>query len=247
MGGGEVSGRDVLEKWIRLGAELTAWTAANPKLAADWDAAFAEDEHRAAVRCLEADERHLLATCAGPLRRMGVPEVAVETVAQGAVHGLKQTPAMLAAAAFVRGTRSALLLFGDTGAGKSVAAAWCLLRARCVENGHLRLDPTRGLFVRASEAARIPKFGEESFRWPVLLKVPWLVLDDFGRQGDSEFWGERFDELMDARLSGRLRTILTTNKADEELRAALGARVESRLAAGGMVAGAGKVDLRRAQ
>jgi hypothetical protein len=243
------TGRDVLQYWLQRSQEVASWAAANPELAAAWDDAIAEDEHRERMAALERSEREILASAGPGLRRMGVPAVTVQDIEDGIRGGFRDTLAMRAAQAFTTSTRSLLLLFGGPGAGKTVAACWCLLRARSRKDyreSEWQLDPSRGMFVRGAEIARLSRFDDRR-RWEQMLSVRWLVVDDLGAQAGGDYMAERLDELIDTRYSEQRRTVITCNIAPGELRERLGDRIVSRIRGSGLVVGCGDEDLRRAR
>ena len=130
--------------------------------------------------------------------------------------------------------RSFLTLGGKPGTGKTIAAASALLS--CVEE--LRTDngrkcqrwTRRGLYMRASELSRLPLFGKENLAaWERLRERKLLIIDDLGAETPSEWWLSAFGDLVDARMRGERKTILTTNLSGQELRERYGDRVIRRL------------------
>lgn len=239
---------DVIERWQRQAEECRAWSEAHPELAAAWDEALEEDEARDRVRRLEANEREILASAGPMLRRMGVPAVPVEDIENGIRGGFRETEALNAAHRFVESNQSLLVLFGGTGAGKTVAACWCLLRARRrkdYRDDEWELDPSRGMFVRGSAIARLSRF-DDGGQWERMLSVRWLVVDDLGAQLGGDYFSERINELVDARYADRLRTVITCNVAPDIFAERMGDRIVSRIRGGGMVVGCGDLDLRGA-
>ena len=244
-----MSGLDVLSKWQRLAQEVRDWTAAHPELAAAWDAAMLEDERHDDDLRRKRNELEILASAGAMLPRMGVPALAVGAIVNGIRHGFMKTEALEAARRFVTDkSKSTLVLFGGAGAGKTVAACWCLLRARSLSDfdDSWQLDPAVGAFVRSTAAARIPRF-DESGAWDRILSVKWLVLDDLAVEGGGAFWAERLDELVDVRHSDRRRTVITCNLPPDEFQAKVGGRIMSRIREAGMVVGCGASDLRSGQ
>ena len=238
---------DVLARWMREADEARAWAAAHPELAAAWDEAAEEEEERDRVRRAAANEREILASAGPTLRRMGVPVVTVEALESGLRGSLRDTKALCAARRFVAGRQSLLVLFGGAGAGKTLAACWCLLRARSrkeYREDEWVLDAGRGAFVRGSAIARLSRFDDGGV-WDRLLSVRWLVVDDLGAQGGGDYFSERINELVDARYADRLRTIVTCNVTPEAFRERVGDRIVSRIRGDGAVVGCGDDDLRR--
>lgn len=176
------------------------------------------------------------------------------------------TPAMVGARAFIeeglgiRRTHNALLLLGGVGAGKTAAAAWVLAQQRewnlvdPITQRHFYFGNVGGIrlswvrMIRASEAARLSKFGDDRDEWRELLDVPVLAIDDFGTETLNTFWRERFAELVDVRYgSSESLTILTSNLGAAAFRKRYGARVASRLRDAALVVACGGRDLRASQ
>jgi len=132
------------------------------------------------------------------------------------------------------GARSFLTLGGKPGTGKTIAAASALLS--CVEE--LRTDSgrvckrwtRRGLYMKAAELARLPLFGkEQAAAWERLRERKLLIIDDLGAELPTDGWLSAFGDLVDARMRGEKKTILTTNLSGSELRTRYGDRVIRRL------------------
>lgn len=242
-----------LAGWVKRAEERKRWEAEHPEEAAA-QAAAEEERERAATAAEALRWRRLfVASIPRELHAMGAPSRIAEAIfaeedraERGEPRRFDQTEAAVAARAFVESRKSMLLLFGGVGAGKSTAAAWTLLRARSVGNEphEITLDPTRGMFVRATELARMSKF-DDGGEWARVLRVRWLVVDDLGVENMGDFWAERINELLDVRYGDRLRTVLTANKSRDEFKAIYGDRIVSRIRDDGLVANAGDVDLRR--
>jgi DNA replication protein DnaC len=130
--------------------------------------------------------------------------------------------------------RRFLVLGGQTGTGKTIAAASALLS--CVDElktteGHVtRRWTNRGLFMKASELARLGKFGAENVKaWERLAVRKLLVIDDLGAEVPMPHWNDTLGELIDARMRGEVKTIVTTNLPGKEMRERYGARLIRRL------------------
>lgn len=147
------------------------------------------------------------------LERSGVPE-RVADILRG---NLDVTPPVRAVRNWWGTGASFLLLHGDTGRGKSVAAASALLEMRRVVrwNGgeRSRWDSSECSFESADELARMSYFGEEQHQTMKHLgKVTCLVLDDLGAELMTEGWRATLDALLAERFGRtRCRTVLTTN------------------------------------
>ena len=61
-----------------------------------------------------------------------------------------------------------------------------------------------------------------------LSSVPFLVIDDFGVQRDTEWEVEMLYNLIDARYADQRLTIITTNRNIEEVRDLADGRIYSR-------------------
>lgn len=147
---------------------------------------------------------------------------------------------------------------GGYGAGKSVAAAYCLLRATRVvrtlahpladeETEVEELDASRGLWLRAIEIKTASRYAQGTER-PLLDRaamVRWLVVDEL-REVDCKGAGqERLEEVLSERYARHRPTVITSNLGQARLAQLLGGRLASRLAEGAVVVDPGQVDLRR--
>lgn len=203
------------------------------------------EEARAAIR-------------AGRIRHLGACGVPESVLAAFRAAGLKQTPPVIAVKGWLEAERPLLVLTGGVGAGKSVAAAWTLLKALrqyetlahplAAEPIRLEeLDARRGLFVTAERLHHASRYveGREQSLIDRAATVPWLVLDEV-READFSGKGlERLEDVLGERIERRLRTVLTTNLSQEQLRARLPERMASRLSECATVADSGDIDLRR--
>lgn len=112
------------------------------------------------------------------------------------------------------------VLAGQTGTGKTVAAAWLALH-RMADIGTLR-------FITCADLSRVPRYGEERTE---LLEADVLILDDLGMEhdGGARFRAD-FDELVDRVYSRDGYLIITTNLGATEFRKRYGKRVVDRFA-----------------
>ena len=78
-------------------------------------------------------------------------------------------------------------------------------------------------------------------------KVPLLVIDDLGAEfNDSKgFFASLLDELIDARYSHKLATIVTSNLDLEAFKTRYGVRIVDRIREAGRFVGCGAESLRR--
>lgn len=137
-----------------------------------------------------------------------------------------------------------LTLGGDTGTGKTIAAATALVHC-CrepwygykpgthepdYENPQFFWTPQHGRFMRASELATMPTFGPAAEkRWEKVRERKLLVVDDLGAEAVTEHWLARLGDLVDYRMRGSNKTIITTNLPSKDLKARYGDRVFRRL------------------
>lgn len=192
------------------------------------------------------------------LRRCGAPSEAVAALTGDA---LRETPAVMAARAFLEGSARFLVLGGKTGAGKTVAACSVFRHAlrRETRTGYdfLEWDGEGGLFLRLFALTRLSDFDARdraTLRKACDARV--LVLDEVQRAGAGEPLPPRaqewFDEVVDARDAAHKRTVLTTNLSvhrdapdAERLSVFIRERAQSRIARSCMTRDCGPVDLRR--
>lgn len=117
--------------------------------------------------------------------------------------------------------RGALVLSGDVGRGKTVAAAWWSIR-----------QPVAVTFVRAATLARTSRY---SGTWEQWMKARALCIDDLG----AEFadvkgsFAVDLDELIDTFYASQRTLIVTTNCKAGIFKQRYGARVLDRLSESG--------------
>jgi hypothetical protein len=118
----------------------------------------------------------------------------------------------------LRGNESLIGLCGPRGVGKTVSCAYAL--------GKLG-----GRYLTAYQFSR-PGLDLEH-----LARVPLVVVDQLGREhAASEYAAASLEELLDARHSGRLLTILVGNLTRDQFVAHVGPIVEDRLKDGAFFA-----------
>lgn len=160
----------------------------------------------------------------------------VEAVASGVYQdgspwietlAVKITRAWLRGGAAVRsGPRPRFLgLFGGTGVGKTVAAAWAI-----AEQGG-------GLAVSAGELGRLMLgFRRDDARVERILRTRLLVVDDLGTEPSTiRDFGAALFELVDTRQTRDVLTILTSNGTEAEFVARYGDRTYQRMCHSGVV------------
>ena len=102
-----------------------------------------------------------------------------------------------------------LLLWGPPGTGKSFAAA-------CVANHLLQQEiPVR--MIKLTQLLNCG-FREREDTLCQLLRVPLLIIDDYGMERETEYSLEIIFSLLDGRMESGRPLILTTNLTLEELR-----------------------------
>ena len=234
-------------KWEQQRREREVWEAANPEVAAAWNAAWEEDERWRVVQykkqqAIESERRF-----PDRLQTVGVPLRCAELV-----RTASETPSQIAGKAFRSSECTFLLLLGGAGAGKSVAASWVLGDVLWPDVlGNPRVDAEllrrKALFVRASEVSRVTAsdYDEEAQGFlERCMRVPWLVIDDLGAERAWDGWLARLDELIDARYGDRRKTIITSNLDSKAFKERYGERIADRIRHDGTVVTAGANSLR---
>jgi len=140
-----------------------------------------------------------------------------------------------------------VVLSGDVGMGKSVAAAtWLLERARAVANGAPVSEwPRWGRWIHAHQLARLNDLDGRGIG--DLEACPLLVLDDLGAEFlDGKGWlSAALDSLVYQRHGNRRPSMLTTNLPAAAFLARYGGRIGSRLRECAAFVELAGVDLRR--
>ncbi len=206
------------------------WCAENPEKSARYDELVLElkaidDANQAAQR-----RKSFLRG----LREHGMGERLVEA----ATDALQPTPAIAAARDWFAGGKTWLVLSGDVGTGKSVAAAATLIdERRASPSVVFQGDKRRGTiaFRRASSVVRMSAFDEGARELELLKSVAMLVIDDLGTEHATSWGQSLIHEIFDTRHDDKLRTIITTNIRRDQLKAALGDRLADRIAQDGKV------------
>jgi len=146
------------------------------------------------------------------LARAGVPERAAQVL-----EAPRDTSAMVAVRAWASLPASFMLLHGDSGAGKTIAACGAFLSVkrtiRWTGGQRTEWHSEACAFQPAAEVAQLGYYSDDAHELlDYLGRVRWLVLDDLGTELKSESWRAELDALV-AERHGRLgcKTILTTN------------------------------------
>lgn len=158
------------------------------------------------------------------LENSGIPSRVWKTLESGISH----TDAM----AGVSSAKDIVVLSGEPGRGKSVAAmAWLLL-------GH-------GRWISAGALARGYAYDQTAF--DSLAKAPRLVIDDLGTeyQDQKARYQATLSELLETRFANERPTLITTNLGPDDFKARYGDRLSSRIREDGVFIICGGNDLRR--
>lgn len=132
------------------------------------------------------------------------PELRVtDAVLHAIVRGepLQATGALDIVQRWYRSTsKPTLIVAGNPGCGKSVAAAWLIAEAG-------------GIWLRAERARRayVSNFGPDLDKLSEALSARMLVVEDVGTELDSQSFGGFLCELLEQRKSSHHRTLITTN------------------------------------
>lgn len=124
------------------------------------------------------------------------------------------------------GGKSILIIMGDTGTGKTVAAAWALAQIP-------------GRYIEAERVCRAHagrhKKAEEEFA--SLLCCELLVIDEVGTEEDVERARMAYREVINKRQDRRRPTIMLGNCGPEELKPRFDRRTHARIDARGLIKG----------
>ena len=148
----------------------------------------------------------------GKMQRLGVPSMVLVCLSR-----LEPRPALDSAKVWWHGDKAAapgLVLVGQPGTSKSVAAAWVVLQAaRAWDwNG----QPTGGaqapfVWMEGTRLSALSRLGaEHAEELEAAAKVRLLVIDDCGREGNRPAL-EALSDVMSERMDKHRPTILTTN------------------------------------
>lgn len=204
---------------------------------------WAEQERlRPEIEAAEADLRARIA--AG--RREGFPVHAEacgapEHLVEPYRRGIRSTPALDAVKAWLETDTTCLVLLGVPGAGKSVAAVYALKGAtktvrmmahpKAPDFTYLEdFSSSAGCFLTAAELRTASRYSDGR-AWSLLeesVRVKVLVLDELRASDFNGVGLERLEEILGARHARKLRTVITTNLTQSELKRAVGDRLSSR-------------------
>lgn len=177
-----------------------------PEVEAMWDRIDAEDAAEAAQRAEDdrlAPQRRREAHIASFAKRMR------DDIREAMVTGtLEARQALTEARAWfeTRAKTSCLILSGQSGCGKTVAA-----QALIAAHGGLWLDKNDAI------KAFTGYFGEAAERVVAAVDAPLLVIDDVGTEDDPKRMTNILIELFDKRMSAKLSPwVITTNSTHRE-------------------------------
>lgn len=216
---------------------VLAWTRANPGLSQRFDELKIELEGIATEERRIASEREKEKYWREGLFRVGLGERIVDVVCNSPAP----TPAIDAAREWLESGKTWLMLAGDVGTGKSVAAGFALRhelargRPSFVDHSVRNRPQGTGAFRRASAVVRMSAFDEGAEELKRLKSVAMLVIDDLGTEHATSWGTSLIHEIFDTRHDDRLHTIITTNIKRDQLKAALGDRLADRIAQDGKV------------
>lgn len=222
-GGFKGNFNDAAAQWRK---RLEAWEEANPESAIRWHELrqqyITEERHELQKRYGDEEWRFVL------LDQLGVPATNLDRIRRP----FDDNGSMRAARDWMLDPQAwCLVLIGGTGCGKSTAAAWA---------AHQRMMRNFGVqWVDCVKQCEAPMYGVEAEhrRWQCRT-ADTLVLDDLGsgrRERQSDFWLAWLDDVIGSRANDAKRTIVTTNRSVDELKAWLGERLTDRLRAGMVV------------
>jgi hypothetical protein len=168
------------------------------------DAVLAEDvrETVSVLHKTANSERELFARQSLLLRR-GIPKV-LHPQLLGDKRLDHDTQAMQVVREWLSGDRWALVMVGQHGPGKSMAAAWAVAEYPQLPAGR---PP---YFLTLREAYEYNMYNGDA---DYLYEAPFLCVDELGRTYDDrkEFLRKKMETLLMSRYDRRLRTVITSN------------------------------------
>lgn len=188
-------------EWMAEQIERAKSHAKSPEEVAAHDAQIRDVQVFASRQKREQREAELLAS--------GVPLIDGIVKRFGRAKGddpppLEQWPARRAAQTFARGPRKLLALVGDTGTGKTTAAA-------AVAFSRLEVGPV--VYVRERMLQRWQHFARYDRDWRRAVECATLIVDELGTtaERDRTIARDALLEVCDARSGGDRRTIVIGN------------------------------------
>lgn len=172
----------------------------------------------------------------GKVQKLGVPSQALF-----ALMAERPTDALASTKAWVASDRKlfpALLMLGDVGQGKTVAAAWCVIEwARDYPWNQLPSGQNRPpmVWLDGPRLRELSAFDDNAAKLlDHAARAELTVVDDAGRDGSPRAIEALSDVLME-RIDNRRLTILTSNLRGEEFRKRYGNALADRLRAHAVV------------
>lgn len=243
-----LGGFPAVRRWLMKGEERRAWEEANPDLALAWTIAMHEDEERTRVRQDACRADYMRQDAVHQLRRLGVPERAAATLANLNEDrpGLRAVRAWMAPPPTEAKPKALLLLLGETGTGKTVAAAYAALQAISAHRPGPTGSPTDiVVWAAAADLSALSTFTESDKDWLERMKrCRLLVLDDLGSEAVHEHAQQRLDRLIDERYGNNRLTVITSNASVDIFKQRVGARIADRMREAGRVVNCGNQSLR---
>lgn len=189
---------------------IAAWSDATPGIAEQYRLAWEERDALETELLRKTNELRAKDDRANRLKESGAGARAVE-----AASNPVDTKSLEFARDWFEGSDSQrtswLVLGGTVGAGKTVAATWCITHA--IERG------MRARNILAVDLASISSFNEGADELAALRRIQLLVVDDLGKERLSEYAAGIFFGVFDTRHQSMLRTVITTNLSAAEFKA----------------------------
>jgi hypothetical protein len=199
---------------------------------------------------LDVDERLLREELQRIGRKAGVPSGPLDLAVRDALEPTDIVRRLRQAmpdgwAPQVTPTSPWLVLAGGTGAGKTCAAAWALLRGT-LDRGQPGLGG-REFVASRHVAERNAGFSDDRRELDALALARWLVLDDLGSMdgGRDGHAAPAVQRVLTDRYEKRKPTLITTNLAGEAMARYIGERLTDRLREISVLIGTGEKSLRK--
>lgn len=168
------------------------------------------------------------------LKKAGCGQRNIDALRRG-----KDTLAIRSAEDWLKGDETFLLLCGPPGVGKSVAATYVLWLHLQTKTSFIK---ERIGYVRAVDIAQWQLFATASAdKLDRLKRLEVLVIDNLGSEVTSDVFRQIMFDIIDARYSEGLKTVLTTNLPlskegnKENFASAYGTRIAHRIKSAGTV------------
>jgi hypothetical protein len=244
-------------KWVRGEGVLapepkgstTPYAWWGPRYAGHWPADWKQGDPIPKARPVVETPRDLAAELETHLTRVGVP-IRLANVLRS---GLEEREAVRKVREWYASDKSLLLLHGETGVGKSCAAAslFLLTKKPSWVDGQPEWN-SRGAFADAQDVASNLFTDEGKAVLAFLEGAEFVVLDELGVETVSAPWLSALDNLLNKRFGNpRLRTVLATNISaarasvdkPSPFETRYGSRIARRIRESGMVFAASKMQL----